>query len=167
MCAVCKASSRARYRNNRDKCLEYSRKRYEAKRELCLSRSSSWKKKNRKRVKFLQRRNSLQSRYGITIEQYDAMLSKQDGVCLTCERPCLSGLHLAVDHDHDTGLIRGLLCRDCNTVLGKVNESVEILRKMITHIVRNKRRKHGLYVPKSQQKRRTRSHVNRRSEQGG
>ncbi len=57
--------------------------------------------------------------YGITIEQYDEMVLDQNGRCLGCgQKPD----KLFVDHCHSTNRVRGLLCRDCNTVVGLVKE---------------------------------------------
>lgn len=56
--------------------------------------------------------------FGITIEEYDRMLSEQDGLCAICRKPPINR-RLAVDHDHDTGLVRGLLCPPCNRALEK------------------------------------------------
>jgi hypothetical protein len=56
--------------------------------------------------------------YGITTEQYDAMLAQQDYTCAICHKPCRSGRRLAVDHDHQTNRVRGLLCSFCNRLLG-------------------------------------------------
>lgn len=63
------------------------------------------------------RRHSLRA-FGLTVEQYDEMLAAQDGVCAMCHEPCATGRRLAVDHDHQTGAVRGLLCGRCNTWLG-------------------------------------------------
>ena len=59
---------------------------------------------------------NLRHRYGITEDQYAAMLTKQKGVCLICGRPPLNR-RLSVDHDHRTGRVRGLLCYTCNRFL--------------------------------------------------
>ena len=53
-------------------------------------------------------------RYGIGIEEYDAMVAAQDGRCLICDRE----RKLVVDHEHETGRVRGLLCITCNSQLG-------------------------------------------------
>lgn len=55
----------------------------------------------------------LLDRYGITSEDYDRMLAEQMGLCRICRRPPKT-VRLHVDHDHDTGEIRGLLCPTCN-----------------------------------------------------
>ena len=62
------------------------------------------------------RRRNLKKNYGITVEEYDALLEKQGGVCAICKRPPKK-VRLAVDHDHgQTGResVRGLLCWICN-----------------------------------------------------
>ncbi|MDT0381443.1 endonuclease VII domain-containing protein [Streptomyces sp. DSM 42041] len=56
------------------------------------------------------------SRYGITIQDYDRMFAEQDGKCAACGDTPQHRLH--VDHDHDTGAVRGLLCAFCNKGLG-------------------------------------------------
>lgn len=62
---------------------------------------------------------SLLCRYGLTVEEYDALLEKQCGVCAICEAlPPVGRLRrLSVDHDHVTGEVRGLLCQRCNMAL--------------------------------------------------
>jgi hypothetical protein len=73
----------------------------------------------RERSKAISRR----SRYGITSEQYADMLAVQSGVCAVCAKPpdpngIRSASRLHVDHDHQTGLVRGLLCLNCNRGIG-------------------------------------------------
>lgn len=75
----------------------------------------------------------LKSRYGITQERFDEMLLEQGGVCAICSQP-ETALHntgqvrrLSVDHCHETGAVRGLLCHRCNLVLGRVEDATAIL----------------------------------------
>lgn len=63
-----------------------------------------------------QRRTRMMGRYGLTLEDYDAMLADQCGVCALCLRD--PGYRLHVDHNHETGEVRGLLCAKCNAALG-------------------------------------------------
>lgn len=53
--------------------------------------------------------------YGITEEEYQSLLESQNGVCAICDEKNVAGWRLAVDHDHATGVVRGLLCNLCNT----------------------------------------------------
>lgn len=55
--------------------------------------------------------------YGMTFEDYNKLLDLQQGVCAICKLPP-STIALDIDHDHATGQVRGLLCRNCNTRLG-------------------------------------------------
>lgn len=57
--------------------------------------------------------------YGITAEQYDDLLAEQWELCALCSEPRQKGFRLAVDHDHATGKVRGLLCHRCNVALGR------------------------------------------------
>lgn len=72
--------------------------------------------------------------YNMTLEQYNLLKEKQNGVCAICFDICKSGRDLSVDHDHKTGRIRGLLCHNCNYVLGAANDRIEILLKAIEYL---------------------------------
>ena len=81
------------------------------------------------------RDNHLQRKYGITIQQFDSMLEKQNGCCYLCGTNVPGGMgNFAVDHCHTTFKVRKLLCYNCNTVLGKVEDSPTLLRKMADYI---------------------------------
>lgn len=67
-----------------------------------------------------QRDPRFQRLYGITVEDYERMLAEQGGVCARCEKEPQEALRLAVDHCHDTGAVRKLLCGPCNTYLGRL-----------------------------------------------
>ena len=76
----------------------------------------------------------LEKRYGITLEQYNEMVEVQGGRCAICNKipPGTSHIsrRLAVDHDHVTGTVRGLLCSTCNTTIGMIDDSPGLLDKM-------------------------------------
>lgn len=63
-------------------------------------------------------------KYGISETQYRALLTHQQGLCAICHKD----RDLVVDHNHDTGKVRGLLCHRCNTGLGHFEDSVEFIR---------------------------------------
>ena len=82
------------------------------------------------------RSNELRRKYGITLEDYNRMLEDQGGTCMTCPSTPESQRHgrLHVDHNHDTGEVRGLLCHNCNTALGLLNEDISTLSALITYL---------------------------------
>jgi hypothetical protein len=62
--------------------------------------------------------------YKLTVEKYDAILAYQGGVCYCCHQAePVKGRRLSVDHDHDTGEVRGLLCSRCNPIIGKLENA--------------------------------------------
>jgi len=74
------------------------------------------------------REYQLKAKYGITLEDYDAILEEQAGLCAICFTPAEDERFgvLCVDHCHDTGRVRGLLCRCCNSGLGKLRDDPEL-----------------------------------------
>lgn len=79
----------------------------------------------------------IKRRYGCTLEQYNQMLITQSGKCAICDtlhNPAEKKGRLYVDHDHDTGAVRALLCKHCNSMLGYAKDSVETLEKAISYL---------------------------------
>ena len=72
------------------------------------------------------RSQEMQRVYGITLADYDAMLEEQDGCCAICKTDTIKG-RFAIDHCHKTGKVRGLLCFDCNTGIGKLKDDPSLL----------------------------------------
>lgn len=89
-----------------------------------------WNQRNPDKTKAIE----LRKQYGISLEEYRSKLEEQDGLCAICRRPgnvCTgkdSKGSLAVDHNHTTGVIRGLLCHRCNTGLGAFLDKPGLLR---------------------------------------
>lgn len=73
-------------------------------------------------------------RYGLTLEQYEAMFLAQDGKCAICRSPDPRGDHWHIDHDHDTGRVRGILCGHCNPGLGYFGDDPERLAAAIQYL---------------------------------
>lgn len=71
-------------------------------------------------------------RYGLTPEHYEALLSAQGGRCAICGGRPTGNLH--VDHDHNTGKVRGLLCGRCNPALGAFQDSPRILLAAVRYL---------------------------------
>lgn len=78
--------------------------------------------------------------YGITQDEFEALLASQGGVCAICREPETARHQngdvrsLAVDHDHDTGRVRGLLCTNCNQALGKFKDDAERLQRAVEYL---------------------------------
>lgn len=85
-------------------------------------------------------RESALRQYGLTTDQYEAMHAAQGGRCAICRRPEVAksskgkALSLAVDHDHGSGRVRGLLCGPCNRAIGLFGDDVERLRTAIAYL---------------------------------
>lgn len=101
---------------------------------------------NRKGIRERQRVYNLMSRYGISEEEYEELLAAQGGACAICgatqgwmsSHDSGKPKRLAVDHSHESGKVRGLLCDRCNTVLGKTRDSPELLRKAAEYLLRHR-----------------------------
>ncbi|MFB7867311.1 endonuclease VII domain-containing protein [Streptomyces sp. NPDC056069] len=82
------------------------------------------------------RRSYLKRRYGITLEEADALLADQNGKCAICgaAEGDSRGFRMHIDHDHSTGAVRGVLCNLCNAGLGNFRDKPELLLKAITYL---------------------------------
>lgn len=95
------------------------------------------KRKGSKKNKLNWHKHNLKRHYGITLEEYDKLLEKQDGVCAICGGININGRRLYVDHNHRTNKIRKLLCHNCNSLIGYAKENIEILTKVIKYLENN------------------------------
>lgn len=75
--------------------------------------------------------------YGLTVEEFEEIERQQGGVCRICQCPPTgrrNGGRLHVDHDHETGEVRGLLCYHCNNGLGRFKDDPELLRSAAKYL---------------------------------
>lgn len=89
------------------------------------------------RYRSIVRNSGLKNRFGITNEDYFEMLKDQGGVCGICETLPEDGKYFHIDHDHESGEIRGLLCKNCNHGLGNFRDDVNILKNAIEYLDKN------------------------------
>jgi len=109
---------------------------------LCMyhyykERELSKKKKNKKVISSsdVNREHLYKTYYGITIADYDKMLESQGGSCAICGKtPEENGRRLAIDHSHKTEKIRGLLCSNCNMLLGYSKDNPDTLRRAAAYL---------------------------------
>lgn len=100
-------------------------------------RSKRIKRQREPGYRLSQRKSHLYNKYGITIEDYNKLLTSQNNCCATCQSPNPGGrsaVYFHVDHCHVTGKIRGLLCQACNNVLGLVKDNINTLKAMIKYV---------------------------------
>ena len=96
----------------------------------CLTHSPARQREARKQDPERFKRYTLQRDYGIAYDAYQDLLTQQNGACGICGSILGPGdKKLAVDHNHLTGIVRGLLCSACNVGLGHFKDSVELLDK--------------------------------------
>lgn len=135
---VCAASS-ARQKANPEKANAAMRVWRHANKEHVHQVKMSYAKRHPEVVAMHELRQRVR-KYGWTVEEYQQMLESQGGVCAICgktqTRIKKSGevFQLAIDHDHKTGKVRGLLCDICNQLLGKIENNVGGLEKISNYL---------------------------------
>lgn len=81
------------------------------------------------------RDTKLRKTYGISLEEYNTLFTKQGGVCAICKgTESINGRLMAVDHCHTTGKVRGILCSHCNRALGFFKDNTESLKAAIRYL---------------------------------
>lgn len=117
-------------KTSKDGCSSYCKK--------CQNlRTTSYARENKQKIPTAG--YALKRRYGISSKEYENLLTQQNYKCIICDiDKCKSGRNFAVDHDHVTGKIRGLLCSACNTGLGQFKDSPELLQKAIKYLEKDK-----------------------------
>ena len=108
-------------------------------------RHSESQRRSRQKNPRVYRNKILRRTFGITLEEYEAIEQAQGGVCAICRNPeteihpqSKKLRHLAVDHDHDTGQIRGLLCNSCNRALGLMRDNEQIVLSAYLYLTKAK-----------------------------
>jgi hypothetical protein len=104
--------------------------------EKSKASTASWARRNPEQRAKTTRAYQLRTNYGITEERYQELLSLQDGKCAICSTTTPTGRWkvFAVDHNHDTNEVRGLLCNECNRGIGLLKDSPDLLRLAAIYI---------------------------------
>lgn len=90
---------------------------------------------SRPEVKQRQRNNELKRLYGITWEQKVLMYESQEGICPICNTPLPEEISLAhVDHNHETGQVRGLVHKQCNTIIAYFETDIERISRLLNYL---------------------------------
>ena len=101
--------------------------------ERCRVRKAKW---HRTEIGKLSSTNTkLKRRFGITLDEYNELLQKQNYECLICgAKNSTNGHRLAVDHSHVTGKVRALLCKACNVAIGNLQDNPEFCEKAAAYL---------------------------------
>lgn len=117
----------------------YKKEYYKKNRESVLVKSKKYHQENPQKAK----NSGLKRQYGIDLDQYNVFLKNQNDVCAICHKSSTAidkrtgkTKMLAVDHDHNTGKIRGLLCEAHNRALGMFHDNIEELQSAIAYLGR-------------------------------
>lgn len=141
-----KRKKREWYLKNKEKVLAQAKAWQDANPERTRENVMRWKAENPERAKVHGQKACRKQRlkqFDLTTEQYEEMLHAQNSQCAICTQPCSSGRRLAIDHNHKTGKVRGLLCTRCNIRLGMI-ENVQAMRFQLRPFLRYLM-KHGDY----------------------
>jgi Recombination endonuclease VII. len=117
------------------KCLtEYGKERYRENSESYKKRQNNYYAKNKKQI----RQKAREHLFKISEEEYSILYQLQKGECAICGvKESEMQFNLAIDHNHKTGEIRGLLCRHCNSGIGFLKENIDIFKKAILYILQD------------------------------
>ena len=149
--AASKSTSNKKWRENNKEQIAASKKKWrENNKEHVAAYEKKYRENNKEKIATYMKEHiktytpaiRRKWRYGISSEDYDAMLEEQDNKCKICfmkfntddtkaTTPC-------VDHCHTTDKVRGLLCPHCNRGLGQFKEDIEVLTKAINYLQENK-----------------------------
>lgn len=139
ICSHCGASKlrsdfhndNAKHDGKRNNCKQCVRIRMQDHR---LANIDVYRARERASKKKYNRGTLLLTKYGLSPEEYRRMEKEQKGLCFLCNQLPDSTRSLAVDHDHETGKVRRLLCNRCNTAIGSLQHSPALLRKAAEYL---------------------------------
>jgi len=94
-----------------------------------------WNQKDKEKHNLSVRASLLYREYGLTLDEYDTMLLKQNFVCAICKNK--DKQRLCVDHNHKTKKVRGLLCSSCNRSLGALGDTIESIEGVLEYLIQN------------------------------
>jgi hypothetical protein len=112
-------------------CVACDRAKYLANKDQVNADSQAWAVANPDKRDEVNERSRLK-KYGLTLEQHETLLQRQDGVCAICHNSF--GRYIHIDHDLSTGKIRGLLCHGCNVGLGHFKDRPDLLRSAALYL---------------------------------
>lgn len=134
LCRSCKYIKKEAHRKaNRDQSNASKRRARNANLEKYQETARKWQRDNPEKL----REYSYKKNYGIGVQEYEALLTSQDGKCACCGREANTcGRKLFVDHCHDTGRVRGIICNRCNYGIGALGDNIDGVQRAIEYLKR-------------------------------
>lgn len=102
--------------------------------EKFRKRTRDWRQNHLHEIRSQDKNRRLLKRYGLTIEERDQMIEDQGGKCALCKRDFHDKNKPNVDHDHETGRVRGILCFSCNQALGKLGDTYAKMLSVLEYL---------------------------------
>ncbi len=148
-CKTCWLIETKKYRdNNPDKIKSANKEQYQKNRDERILKQKEWADKNKYKIIFAKKarlekdpeynRRWLLKKYGLSKSDFTKMLIGQNNSCWICETIFKKVSDAKIDHCHNSNIVRGLLCSNCNTALGLVKEKISTLKIMIEYLKNNK-----------------------------
>ena len=151
-----KAYSKEYRKKNKKKLKEYKKNYFQEHREREIKKNKEWiknnlekhrehnrsyAKKHKERIKTYGRKWSIKKTYKISYEDWLKIWESQDGKCAICGESFVKPSDAHTDHNHKTGKIRGLLCRNCNIAVGLFKDNPELTIKATEYILKNHKKR--------------------------
>lgn len=136
-----KVAYKARYEANKEFFRAKRRESYKRNRAASIEYSKQYRLNNLEKVRVYETQRNISQgleirlrKYGITPDEYECILRQQNDKCAICLSPNTNKRNWHVDHCHDSGQVRGLLCHHCNLLLGNARDNPVILQAAISYL---------------------------------
>ena len=132
-CKMCTLARAAKYRSDPDvaaRAKASAKKWREANPEKARATHDRWIRNNKERARQSHKFRLLRSRYGVSRSEYENLMRIAGGVCELCG----SGHILSLDHCHQSGLVRGILCMRCNTAMERFDEMPDFPARVVKYL---------------------------------
>ena len=113
-----------------------NRRRKDGRNSYCKECEKLYRREYYKENKHIKDAYDYRKKYGTTIDEVHENLKRQEGQCYICKKDISETFH--IDHNHDTGKVRGLLCSNCNTGIGLLGEDLDALKRAIRYLQEHK-----------------------------
>jgi len=130
-----KCSNKNWQKNNKER---YKTSKKEAQNKRKLDNPEKYYAERRKNARKNQKWSYIKRQYNLTKDQYFLMLDLQNSRCKICNNIFENSAKTHIDHDHNTGKVRGILCQKCNHGLGMFNDNIQLFYNAIQYLQQNK-----------------------------